>query len=68
MSDLLCVGDRIKDNDPRMPDRVLMVINISVLSGVYAQDRHGRCNWYRRDRIFTDSKPRRTGFSRVEAA
>jgi hypothetical protein len=53
-------GDRIKDNDPRM-DRVLSVARVSA-EYVYA-NWAGRESRIRKDRIYTDGKPRRSGFS-----
>lgn len=60
-------GDLLRDNDPRMPNRVL---------GVIGFDNKGRAIACRADgsgkvcialrRIYIDEKPRRTGFSRVD--
>jgi hypothetical protein len=61
------IGDRLKDNDPRMTGRVLTVL-LLLHDRVYAHDSRGRYNWYQRKRIYTDAKPRRSGFSRIEAA
>jgi hypothetical protein len=61
LSDDLKVGDRIKDNDPRMPNRVLTIVEI-LPNGVAAKDGSGRVFCYLRRRIHTDGKPRRSGF------
>lgn len=63
MSEQLNVGDLIKDNDPRMTGRVLRVFDICgdmvrALGG-------GKIAVLSRRRIYTDSKPRRSGFSKV---
>ena len=60
----LNVGDQIKDNDPRMPNRVLVVTDV-LPNGVVAKDKTGREFGYLRRRIYTDDKPRKSGFSRV---
>jgi hypothetical protein len=62
----LQVGDRIRDNDPRMPGRVLTVITV-LPQNVYAKDSTGRVFGYLRCRIYTDGKPRKSGFSKVAA-
>lgn len=58
----LQIGQRIKDNDPRMPHRVLTITEI-LPNGVAAKDRAGRTFVYLRYRIHTDGKPRKSGFS-----
>ncbi len=61
----LKVGDKIKDNDPRMGEsRVLGIIEI-LPNGVRAVDSIGRVRKYLRKAIHTDGKARRTGFSLV---
>lgn len=62
------VGDRIKDNDPRMNGRTLKVIGLDVRY-VYCERVNGGPQ-YRilRNRVFTDGKARRTGFSKVTGA
>lgn len=61
----LKVGDRIKDNEPRGPkDRVLTIVEI-LPHGVRAQDRTFRVFTILRRRIYTDGKPRRSGFDLV---
>lgn len=58
----LKVGDRIKDNDPRgNPNRVLTITEI-LPNGVAAKDSMGQRFTYLRRRIYTDGKPRRSGF------
>jgi len=61
----LKVGDRIKDNDPRMPNRVLKVTEITA-TRVKAIDAYHVASIELR-RIYTDGKPRRSGFSKVES-
>ena len=61
MNDFL-PGDLIKDNDPRMGDRVLMVIKADG-ERVEAVNTSGRRVKINRKRIFFDSKPRRYGFN-----
>lgn len=63
-------GDRIKDNDPRMPNRVLEIVgfeqrHLDFVSAIC------RCPHLKREyrvsvrRIHTDGKARRSGFSRL---
>lgn len=67
-------GDLIRDNDPRMADRTLRVLEIRSLPGlpVLIQAQHfsglGRVVIINRNRIFTDGKIRRYGFSLVKRA
>lgn len=64
----ITVGSRIKDNDPRMPGRVLEVSGFYdnyVFAFVKVGRRH-LATKIRRDRIHTDGKPRRSGWSLVE--
>lgn len=58
------VGDRIKDNDPRMPHRHLVIQSINDTHAV-AKDSVNRNFKIRRSAIFLDEKVRRTGFTRV---
>jgi hypothetical protein len=62
----LKVGDRIKDNDPRVSaSRVLRVIEI-LPNGVLAEHPvSGRVFAILRRRIYTDGKPRRNGFDLI---
>jgi len=63
--DQLHVGDKLKDNDPRMSYlRRLTVVEV-LPNGVAAKDGYGRVFRILRKRIFTDGKPRRSGFTRV---
>lgn len=64
--DELKVGDRIKDNDPRMLNRVLAITAI-LPNGVQAEDSLGRRRLYLRKTIHTDGKPRRSGFDLVHS-
>lgn len=60
-------GARIRDNDPRMPGRVLEVTGFEG-NYVFASPRAGqkhRLTRIRRDRIHTDGKPRKIGWSVV---
>jgi hypothetical protein len=61
MSEELKVGDKIKDNDPRSSYRVLTITEI-LPNGVRAAFA-GRLSTILRRRIYTDGKPRRSGFS-----
>lgn len=68
MSDTLKIGDHIKDNDPRVPDRVLEVTSNDG-SRVKARSlRNGITVTIKRNRIFIDGKERRSGFNRVARA
>lgn len=60
--DELNVGDRMRDNDPRMGNRVLTITQI-LPNGVAAKDGIGKTRLYLRKHIHTDGKPRRSGFS-----
>lgn len=58
----LKLGDRISDNDPRMTPRVLTIQRMTERH-VYATSHSGIWARISRARIYTDGKPRRTGFS-----
>jgi len=75
------IGDRIADNDPRMPGRVLKVVEVKIGGSrtpigrssrtkladlVIAEDGIRRRHKIRINRIFDDGKPRRGGFSLVQ--
>ena len=62
------VGDRIKDNDPRMGGRVLTICMVAN-SGDYvrARDSIGFERMYMAKRIHSDGKPRRTGFDLLKS-
>jgi hypothetical protein len=70
MSDLE-VGDIIKDNDPRMPGRKLEIVHfgqddrLRIMALCNTVGSNPRGHWIRINRIFTDGKPRRYGFSRL---
>jgi len=57
----LKIGQQIKDNDPRVPGRVLTIAEIFP-NGVVAKNTHGHAVTILRRRIYTDGKPRRNGF------
>lgn len=59
------VGDRLKDNDPRMSGRVLTITDV-LPNGVSAVDSSGRVFLYLRKRIHTDGKPRKSGLSLIK--
>lgn len=63
----LRVGDRIKDNDPREGHRVLSIV---ALEGdkVVAQTKLLKCTRIAKSRIYTDGKPRKSGFSLLTEA
>lgn len=64
--DELKVGDKIRDNDLRMGEnRVLTVTDVTPGYRVLARDIHGRTVKIARERIFTDEKARKSGFSRI---
>jgi hypothetical protein len=56
-------GDTIIDNDPRMKGRTLVIECMSGPYGVYAKDKAGRTFGILTRRIYTDGKPRRSGFT-----
>jgi hypothetical protein len=68
-------GDVIRDNDPRMPKRELVIVGFeadtrdSWRTVVICEDQYRHRNprrvRIRADRIFSDSKPRRYGFSLI---
>lgn len=60
-------GDKLKDNDPRMVGRELVVLEVG---DTRVQCQHAKYPsfpkvWIRIDRIHTDGKPRRSGFDLV---
>lgn len=57
-------GDRIRDNDPRCPSRVLTITALSERY-VRAVTALGMESSIQRRFVHTDGKPRRTGFSLV---
>lgn len=62
----LRVGDRIRDNDPRMYNGNRSLV-VGAIAGEYVwADQNGQSAWRVRilkRRIYTDGKTRRTGFS-----
>lgn len=62
------VGDRIKDNDKRMGNRRLTVLELTETHAIAKPDYWHLTTRIRLDRIHTDGKPRRTGFSLLEPA
>jgi hypothetical protein len=60
--DVIQPGRRIKDNDPRMPARVLTITELLPF-GVRAQNISGRTFTILKRRIHTDGKPRKNGFT-----
>lgn len=63
---VLRVGDRIRDNDPRMTGNRVLTITEVLPNRVAARDLMGRSFYILRRRIFTDGKPRRSGFDLVK--
>lgn len=64
--DELKVGDKLRDNDPRVGwNRVLEVVEVYP-NGVAAKDSIGRVRIYLRHRIFTDGKTRNYGLNRIK--
>lgn len=63
-------GDIIQDNDPREPGRRLEIlafcygVKVRVRAAFPGRGRQGE-TYIRVDRIFLDSKPRKSGWSRV---
>lgn len=64
MSDELKVGDKLKDNDPRVVNRTVIVVEV-LPNGVIATDTIGNKRTYLRHRIHTDGKPRKSGLSLI---
>jgi hypothetical protein len=56
------VGDKLRDNDPRMGNRVLTIVDL-LPHGVVAVDSMGKVRRYLSKHIHSDGKPRRSGFS-----
>lgn len=62
-------GDKLRDNDPRMPGRVLTIVGIGVKgspsgcsTSVCTEDQMGRRFSINGKRIHSDGKPRKSGF------
>ncbi len=64
----LKVGDRIKDNDPRMGSRYLRVTRIGITAVDAEHPISKRVFTIARSRIYGDDKPRKSGFSVMRAA
>jgi len=71
-SEMLKVGDKLKDNDPRMAGRFLTITAIGVV-GIYGAESvrakshaSGQEVSISTRRIHTDGKPRRSGFDLVK--
>lgn len=62
------IGDKIKDNDPRMPERVLTITAIGLRTERGIENVRAKTRYSSREfsistrRIHTDGKPRRSGF------
>ena len=61
----LKVGDKLRDNDPRMSHRAQLTITHILPNGVQAQTGIGKSVRLLRRRIYTDGKLRRNGCSLV---
>jgi len=59
----LRVGDRIKDNDPRVHDKFRVII--AIVNGKATAEDQGHCVRISLSRIHLDGKPRRSGWSVV---
>ena len=59
------IGQKIKDNDPRVGNRILKIIDFD---GDYVIAKQGGLHSVRirNDRIYTDGKPRRNGFTLID--
>lgn len=64
MVEPLSAGDWIKDNDPRMPQRLLKVVRVTQERAI-CDDLVGRPFPILLRRIYLDGRPRRSGFTRV---
>jgi hypothetical protein len=58
----LKIGDRIRDNDPRRPNRELEIVEL-LADGIKAKDKNGRVFGIQRRRIHADGKARTRGFA-----
>ena len=56
------VGDKLRDQDPRTSHRQHLTITAILPTGVRAITGRGQSVTIRRRSIYTDGKPRRTGF------
>ena len=64
----LNVGDKLRDQDPRMSHRQQLTITHIMPNGVQAKTGRGQAVMILRRRIFTDGKPRRSGFALMRDA
>jgi hypothetical protein len=64
----LKVGDKLRDQDPRMSHRAQLTITHILPNGVQAENGRGQAVTILRRRIYTDGKPRRNGFALVRNA
>lgn len=67
-TDPITYDSRLRDNGPRMPERVLKVTGFDG-EYVFAKLRPGlpgKLTRIRRERIYTDGKPRKSGWSLVQ--
>lgn len=64
--EVLKIGDRIKDNDPRMGKRILEITEVNG-SYVFATTPIGRTVRISINHIYVDARKRRTGFSKCPA-
>ena len=64
--DRLQVGQWFRDNDARMGDRLIEIVDASTdLWRVKARGPDGRVRIYEPARLHTDGKPRKSGFSLI---
>ena len=64
----LKVGDKLRDQDPRMSHRAQLTITHILPNGVQAQTGRGQAVRILLSRIYTDGKPRRNGFALMRDA
>ena len=60
------LGQKIKDNDPRMGNRILTIVGFVQGYRVLAEDNSKRKFRIRESRVFTDGKPRKYAFNLLE--
>jgi hypothetical protein len=63
----LAIGDRLRDNDPRVTFERLLRVDAIGREHVDVIDPRGRRIVVQRRRVYTDERARRTGFSRLPA-
>lgn len=67
------VGDKIKDNDPRMGNRVLIITALGLRTDRGVESVRAKSPYHKREysistrRIHTDGKPRRGGFDLIQS-